>query len=172
MAKKTHDFAKISEFKDRFRKLSVAQLHKKQALGFLQKEAASAIRQLLKEKHEIATDHFDWQNIEAQQRQTCRRFDAEYLSAPPELKVGVALTTIGAQPLNALLHLPSGDTSGWYIWAGEELNHDPQFFQPVHMAHLRESCPELLPYLGRAPGWRVLIAPNHEDVWFDSSIVA
>lgn len=71
MAKETYDFAKISEFKDRFRKLSVAQLHEKLALGFLQKEAASAIRQLLKEKHEIASDHFERTSARRAGRLSC-----------------------------------------------------------------------------------------------------
>lgn len=169
MKKRAHDFAKIAEFRERFRDLSVAELERKQATGFLQKEAVSAIRELLRQKRSVADSGVDWQHVIAEQRRVCRRFAAEYLAAPPELKVGIALATIGRQPLNALRHLPVGDTSGWYIWAGE-WSGDPEFFQPLHVAHLDSRCPELLPYLGLAPGWRVLLAPNQEEVWFDPSI--
>ena len=28
-----------------------------------------------------------------------------------------------------------------------------------------------LPYLGLAPGWRFLIAPGYEDVWYDEKLL-
>jgi hypothetical protein len=63
------------------------------------------------------------------------------------------------------------DTTGWYIWAGEELGQADDFFEPVHVAHLVELCPAVLPYLGLSPGWRFLIASGHEDVWKDPSLL-
>ena len=44
-------------------------------------------------------------------------------------------------------------------------------FAPVHVAHLPEHCPELAPYLGLAPGWRVLVAPGYVDVWYDRALL-
>jgi hypothetical protein len=41
----------------------------------------------------------------------------------------------------------------------------------MHVAHLADYCPELLPYIGLAPGWRVLLAPGYEDVWYDESLL-
>jgi hypothetical protein len=32
--------------------------------------------------------------------------------------------------------------------------------------------PALVPYLGLAPGWRVLLAPSHIDVWYDPMLLA
>ena len=65
----------------------------------------------------------------------------------------------------------AGDTSGWYIWAGEEFSKDPNFFMPLHIGHLKEWCPEIVKYLGLGPGWRFLIAPGYEDVWEDKSLL-
>ena len=84
----------------------------------------------------------------------------------------MALDTLTAQPLNALRHQPTDGTSGWYIWGGESLSEDPEFFAPLHHAHLAEYCPALVPYLGLGPGWRVLLAPNQEEVWFDETLLA
>lgn len=74
-------------------------------------------------------------------------------------------------PLNGLRHAADGDTIGWYIWAGEELSQDPDFFEPVHVAHLAELCPAALPFLGLPPGWRFLVAGEHVDVWEDRSLL-
>lgn len=62
---------------------------------------------------------------------------------------------------------PVGDTTcGWHLWAGEvKPGQDADYFQPVHVEHLYERCPEALPYLGLPPGWRFLIAPDYSDVW-------
>jgi len=62
-------------------------------------------------------------------------------------------------------------TCGWYIWAGEEFSEDSDFFRPVRVSHLEEHCPEAIPYLALAPGYRFLVAPGYEDVWFDSSLL-
>ncbi len=77
----------------------------------------------------------------------------------------------GIWPINGLRHAPEGNSCGWYIWAGDDLSQDPDFFAPLHVAHLSEWCPAVLPYLELAPGWRFLIAPGYEDVWFDSSLL-
>lgn len=105
-----------------------------------------------------------------QQVQICRRFGSKVEAPAPNLKVGIALKTLGQRPLNALRHPPEGDTSGWYIWGGD-LSNDPAFFQPLHVSHLAEYCPSLLPYLALAPGWRVMLAPEQEEVWYDESLL-
>ncbi len=30
----------------------------------------------------------------------------------------------------------------------------------------------IVPYLGLAPGWGVVLAPNYEDVWYDEKLLA
>ncbi|MBA3877977.1 MAG: hypothetical protein C0498_13850 [Anaerolinea sp.] len=76
----------------------------------------------------------------------------------------------GVYPLNGLRHPPSGDTSGWYIWVGEWAD-DPDFFAPLHIRHLVERCPQVLPYLALPAGYRFLLAPDYEDVWVDASLL-
>ena len=77
----------------------------------------------------------------------------------------------GGPPLNGLRHPPTETSSGWFIWAGPELGQAHDYFQPLCAEHLREECPAVLPYLGLAPGWRFLVAPGHEDVWFDANLL-
>jgi len=106
-----------------------------------------------------------------EQKLICERFGAEFHSAPNYLKVGISSNVKdGMYPINGLRHPIQGDTTGWYIWAGD-YSSDPNFFVPLHVEHLNEWCPEVLKYLGLAPGWRFLIAPNYEDVWEDSSLL-
>jgi hypothetical protein len=76
-------------------------------------------------------------------------------------------------PVNGLRHPSIGDSCGWYIWAGGEINQDdPNFFRPVHVAHLAASRPELIAFLALPSGWRFQFAPGHEDTWFDPALLA
>jgi hypothetical protein len=104
------------------------------------------------------------------QRALCARVGSAWQEAAGHLKVGIARNMgTGLLPLNGVRHLPVGDTTGWYLWAGETLPLDEDFFQPMHLTHLYQRCPQVLPYLGMASGWRFLLAPNYEDIWFDAS---
>jgi hypothetical protein len=86
-------------------------------------------------------------------------------------KVGVASNVrSGLQPINGVRCLPENGTTGWYIWAGETMSNDPDFFEPLHVAHLQEWCPAVIPFLELPPGWRFLIAPGYQDVWFDHEV--
>lgn len=107
------------------------------------------------------------------QREICVKYAADYVASPLHLKVGIALNVKdGIMPINGLRHPPEGDTSGWYIWAGEEYSEDPNFFVPLHIEHLKDWCPLVLKYLGLAPGWRFLITDTgYEDVWKDESLI-
>lgn len=109
----------------------------------------------------------------AEQESLCNRYGATYVPAPHNMKVGVSMNVrSGALPLNGLRHPPRGDTTGWYIWAGEEEpGSDPDFFVPVHVEHLNEWCPAVIRFLGLPPGWRFLVAGDYEDVWEDASLL-
>lgn len=108
------------------------------------------------------------------QEEICEKYGAEYIPAPLNLKVGIALNVKGSNtyPINGLRHPIEGDTSGWYIWAGEEFSQDPNFFVPLHIEHLESWCPEIIKFLGLPPGYRFLIGKNnYEDVWKDLSLL-
>lgn len=73
-------------------------------------------------------------------------------------------------PVHGLRHPSEAGTSGWYVWTGE-LSDAPDFFQPWHTSHLVERCPEVRHLLALPPGTRFLVAPGHEDVWTDDSLL-
>jgi hypothetical protein len=82
------------------------------------------------------------------QIEVCGRFGTKPFPTPIALKVGIASNVrAGVQPLNGLRCQPVGDTSGWYIWAGEDWSDDPEFFAPLHIRHLDEWCSAAIPYL-------------------------
>lgn len=110
--------------------------------------------------------------MDLEQARIAATYGSQLVVPEPTDKVGAAANVRqGIWPINGLRHQPEGDTCGWYIWAGEDFSQDPDFFLPVHVSHLSEWCPAALPYLGLAPGWRFLIAPDYEDVWFDPSLL-
>jgi hypothetical protein len=109
----------------------------------------------------------------AAQRDICARYGVQPVAAPAGLKVGIARNVReGVLPINGLRHPPEGDTTGWYVWAGGEPSEDPDFFVPLHVQHLEEWCPDVIPYLQLPPGYRFQIAPGHEDVWHDPSLLS
>ncbi|WP_337174913.1 hypothetical protein [Paludisphaera sp.] len=111
-------------------------------------------------------------SLEQSQIATCRRFGVNPIPAPPDLKVGIALNVKeNLVPLYAIRYDLVGDTSGWYIWRGEEVPDDPDFFVPLCISHLDSWCPDVLPYLQLPPGWRVILAPGYEDVWEDTKLL-
>ncbi|MFI7576794.1 hypothetical protein [Micromonospora sp. NPDC049497] len=76
------------------------------------------------------------------------------------------------EPLNALRHPIAGRSNGWFVWRGSEIpQDDDHFFDPLYIEHLDTHAPELVPYLALPPGWRVLLAPGHEDVWHDDELM-
>lgn len=105
------------------------------------------------------------------QKEVCKRFGSPFVEALDSDKLGVAIATLGRVPIHGLRQNAENGTCGWYVWAGDDLSDHPEFFQPLHVSHLETRCPEILPYLGLAPGWRFLIAPDHEDVWFDPTLL-
>ena len=111
------------------------------------------------------------QSLEAKQAAICARHGVSPEAPSSFLKLGIALSTLGQQPINGLRHSPESGTSGWFVWAGEAFSDASDFFQPLHIHHLEQRCSEILPYLALPPGWRFLLAPGQEDVWFDASLL-
>jgi len=110
--------------------------------------------------------------FEREQMQICQKYSADYVPLDLTAKVGLARNVReGIRPLNGLRHTPIDGTTGWYIWAGEILSKDDDFFLPLHASHLPEWSPLVIPYLALPPGWRFLILENYEDVWFDRAIL-
>lgn len=114
----------------------------------------------------------DRTKIEEAQRELCKRYGAQFVSTPPEDKVGFATSTEGLKPLNGLRHPQTAGTSGWYLWCGESFSEAADFFQPLCASHLYESLPEASQLFGLPPGYRFLLAGDYLDVWFDEKLLA
>jgi hypothetical protein len=114
----------------------------------------------------------DYNEIVQKQKEICQKWQTDFLESPLDSKVGISENVkSGTLPINGLRMYPEGDTSGWYIWAGEELSKDNDFFKPLHILHLAEWIPNVDKYLGLLPGWRFLIANDYEDIWFDEELL-
>lgn len=107
-----------------------------------------------------------------EQEMVCKKYGAIWVASPAELKVGIAKNVLtGMFPVNGLRHPPQMDTTGWYLWAGEEFFYAPDFFMPLCVEHLDEWCPLAFKFLGLPPGWRFLTDGEVEDVWYDESLL-
>ena len=113
------------------------------------------------------------QRLSVEQEALCLRYGVAFVPSPSSLKVGIARNVRGGVlPLNGLRHPPQGDTTGWYIWAGDgDPSEATDFFEPLHVEHLAEWCPSLMRFLGLPPGWRFLVAGDYEDVWEDPKLL-
>ncbi|SDP98798.1 hypothetical protein SAMN05428975_4802 [Mucilaginibacter sp. OK268] len=94
-------------------------------------------------------------DCKTEQMAICEKYGSPYYESLPISKIGVAKNLKdGIWPINGLRHPHEGDTTGWYIWAGENFSSDPDFFEPVHVIHIIESFPIIAKYLGLASGTR------------------
>ncbi|MFL1565401.1 hypothetical protein ACI77J_30115 [Pseudomonas sp. O64] len=87
-------------------------------------------------------------------------------------KIGIALGTLGLQPINGLRVNPENGTNGWYLWCGMEWSEADDFFSSLHVGHITDYLPEVVEYLDLPPGYRFYIDGNNfEDVWLDPELV-
>ena len=109
-------------------------------------------------------------SIEPIQNEICSAQGAAPSPSRPGDNLGIALSTIGQLPINGLRHEPAQGTCGWYIWCGEELSQEADFFQSLHVSHIAEYLPTIEKYLALPPGYRFLLAGNQEEVWYDGAL--
>ena len=111
------------------------------------------------------------ETTQARQQVVCQRFQAAYCLCAPELTVGIARNVrCGIRPLNGLRLQQDETSSGWYIWAGEQLSLAPDFFVTLAVSELARWAPLVMPYLGLPPGWRFVVTEHHEDAWEDTEL--
>ena len=109
--------------------------------------------------------------LEKAQTELCSRYKATCVPPRSDSKTGFAVATKGRTPMNGLRHPTTTETSGWYIWFGEEFSEARDFFSPIHTFHIYEEYPELQKLLGLPPGFRFLLAGDYLDIWFDASLL-
>jgi len=105
------------------------------------------------------------------QKLVCAAFRTDFVPIDRESKIGIAMATKGLVPLNGLRHPPTVGTSGWYIWWGEQLSTDDDFFVPLHARHFFDEFLEPAALLGLAPGSRFIWTMDCLDVWNDPSLL-
>ena len=95
----------------------------------------------------------------------------------PMCPAGDDMLAIGADfdpkalPMNGLRHPVVENMSGWYLWTGQELCQDDDYFQIRCYEHIIEDGFPWTIYLALPPGWRFLWTPDTQDVWFDPSLL-
>ena len=114
-------------------------------------------------------------------QEICARYGSDFVPPAPLDKIAVALNTLNLVPLNARRVLPESGNCGWYIWGGKGGKggdggngresgdsggraRPPGFFQTLPVARLLERCPQVMPFLALAPGWRVRLAVNAPEI--------
>jgi len=105
-----------------------------------------------------------------EQKEICNKHDVSVFIPDDREKIGIALSTLGKEPVNGLRHPIEDGTCGWYIWCGEELSDDIDFFKPLHVKHISEYLPTIEKYLALPVGYRFIISGDYEDIWFDASV--
>lgn len=109
---------------------------------------------------------------ETRQQSICEWASVQPQPPRPVSKVGLALSTLGRKPIHGLRVQPTGTTNGWYIWCGDEMSQNEDFFSPLHVEHLKDYLPMAVEFVDLPPGYRFLIdGANFEDVWFDPSLL-
>lgn len=109
---------------------------------------------------------------DAAQRALCVALSLTHCPAPAESTLGVARDVlVGREPLNGLRYPGSGTRSGWYLWAGEVLRDDDDFFVEMTVAEFVLARPDLEPFLGLPPGQHFLIADGQYEAWEDAQLL-
>lgn len=107
------------------------------------------------------------QDMAAIQQAICEKYGSPILFPEPDSKMGIAIGTLHQMPITATRIRPANGTNGWFIHGGE-YSDDPNFYQAVHLSHLQEMLPQVLPYLALIPGFKFFVDnEGYEDVWYD-----
>jgi hypothetical protein len=87
------------------------------------------------------------------QQEVCARFGVAAKPQSAAEKLEIALSTLGALPINGLRMRLEG-TYGWFISAGRGSSANADFYQSLHVEHIAEYLPSVQPYLSLPPGYR------------------
>ena len=105
------------------------------------------------------------------QRAVCERASTTPAYLLPTDRVAIARDfDVTRHPINGLRHPAHGNMCGWYLWAGDVLSQEPDYFNVICYEHMVAEEWDLLQYLALPAGWRFLTAPGHEDIWFDQAL--
>lgn len=108
--------------------------------------------------------------MHSEQKALCEKYGVEPVYPGATEKLGIAISTLGKKPIHGVRHNVEKGTCGWYIWCGETMSNDPDFFQALHVRHLNDYLPVVENYLALPVGYRFLLAGDYVDVWHDEAI--
>lgn len=105
-------------------------------------------------------------NLIQKQQAICTKFHSQFSPLADDAMVAVAIQTLGQMPINGLRYpLQQRDNVGWFIYCGE-YSDDDDFFKPMHISHLYQLLPQVLPYLALAENFAFVIDDtDYEDVY-------
>lgn len=87
-------------------------------------------------------------------------------------RLGIALNTLDSAPINGLRIPPLDGFSGWFLYGGDHPSDDPDFYQPLCIAHLDKYCEIAVPCLFLPAGWRFQVdSEGYEDMWYDEALL-
>jgi hypothetical protein len=111
-------------------------------------------------------------DLMARQAAACKRAGVEpaFLARKDRIGIGRDFDPT-RRPINGLRHPPHGDMCGWYIWSGEELSGEPDYFEVMCYEHLLEEAGDWVEYLALPAGWRFLADAGYEDLWLDEALL-
>lgn len=102
----------------------------------------------------------------------CAAYGVTPVPPDPNATVGVSLSLRNRDcyPIFGGRYPQTEAFSGWYIYAGKYSTAD-DFYRPLHLVHLVEWRPEILPLLGLPPGWRFGVNGDEIRVERDDGLI-
>lgn len=123
----------------------------------------------LKTGENLLPEYNSWHYHIRKQKEICEKYQSEWNPINKKLIVGCS-DNLSSDPIHGLRHPLEGNTSGWYIWAGE-YSEANDYFKPICAEHLLRIRPQIIKYLGLDVGFRFLVDRNgYEDVWYDENL--
>lgn len=100
------------------------------------------------------------------QKEICIRYGSKFEPLNASEMVAVAIDSLGKIPINGIRHiLKEGENISWFFYCGEFCDDD-DFFKPMHIEHLSDYLPQVMPYVALEQGFRFVIDnEGYEDVW-------
>ncbi|WP_107928796.1 immunity protein Imm33 domain-containing protein [Neisseria animaloris] len=102
------------------------------------------------------------------QKKICEKYGSEFVAINENDMVAIAIDSVGLQPISGRREVKVTndlDEITWFIYCGEYSDAD-DFFSPIHVSHLKDMLPEVLPYLALSEGFGFVIDNDgYEDVW-------
>ena len=106
------------------------------------------------------------------QSDICKRFEVTPQLPRQADRLGIALHSLGSNPINGMRVPSLSGSAGWFIYGGDAPSSDDGFYSPLCVRHVGKHCELVVPYLCLPVGWRFQIdSDGYEDVWYDKSLL-